>query len=247
MPGLPSATTNARAETIRGEQEQDIHPVQPHSSHPSHFQFPRTSLHQVTLLSHFHGPHAAGSVDAPKPSQGSGASAWFPATDIRESMRGYHIEIETPGITDENKGESVMIQWMSPHTLLVQGVAVRPRNVGLMDQQEGKREWEGNGDGWAQEAGHGKKLTESTDGGPIGRTTSRETIEAEFFADRTPTILLSERKVGAWRRTFTLPEDVEMKELKARLEGGLLRIDLPKRSVEDMETLKGAGVKIEIE
>jgi len=79
------------------------------------------------------------------------------------------------------------------------------------------------------------------------RTPSRETVEAEFLADTIPTILLSERKTGAWRRTFTLPEDVEMKELKARLEGGLLRIDLPKRSIEDLESLKGAGVRIEIE
>jgi len=79
------------------------------------------------------------------------------------------------------------------------------------------------------------------------RTPSRETVEAELLADTTPTILLSERKVGPWRRTFTLPEDVEMKELKARLEGGLLRIDLPKRSIEDLESLKGAGIRIEIE
>ncbi len=72
-------------------------------------------------------------------------------------------------------------------------------------------------------------------------------MEAELFSDSMPTILLSERKVGPWRRTFTLPEDVEMKELKARLEGGLLRIDLPKRSVEDIADLKGGGVRIDIE
>ena len=67
------------------------------------------------------------------------------------------------------------------------------------------------------------------------------------MADALPTVLLSERKVGAWRRTFTLPEDVEMKELKARLEGGLLRIDLPKRSIEDEAEMRGGGIKIEIE
>jgi HSP20 family molecular chaperone IbpA len=79
------------------------------------------------------------------------------------------------------------------------------------------------------------------------RTTSRETVEAELLADTTPTILLAERKVGPWRRTFTLPDDVEMRELKARLEGGLLRIDMPKRSIEDLEALKGAGIRIEID
>lgn len=60
-------------------------------------------------------------------------------------------------------------------------------------------------------------------------------------------MLLAERKVGPWRRTFTLPEDVEIQELKARLEGGLLRIDLPKRSVEELAAQTGGGVRIEIE
>ncbi|KIX08071.1 uncharacterized protein Z518_02726 [Rhinocladiella mackenziei CBS 650.93] len=212
-------------------------PVQPHPSHPSHFQFPRTSLHEMTLRTHFRGPHAPGSVSAPK----SGTS-WAPATDIRETMRAYHIEVETPGVTEK---DSILIQWMSPHTLMVQGESKRPANIGLLDSEEGKRIWEGEGDGWPKEAGHGKmEQKEPTDGGPLMRTPSRETMEAELMTDAIPTVLLTERKIGPWRRTFTLPDDVEMKELKARLEGGLLRIDLPKKSVEDV---KGGGIRIEIE
>ena len=46
-----------------------------------------------------------------------------------------------------------------------------------------------------------------------------------------PIFLLSERKVGPWQRTFTLPLDVNMKDLKASLNGGLLSIDLPKRDM----------------
>ncbi|KIW91226.1 uncharacterized protein Z519_08122 [Cladophialophora bantiana CBS 173.52] len=246
MPGLPySVPSNyvirlIETDPLSASLGHPEHPVQPHPSQPSHFQFPRTSLHQATLQSHFKGPHAPGSVLAPR-----SGTAFAPATDIRESLRAYHIEIETPGVTEENKSDLV-ITWMSPHTLLVQGIASRPKNIGLMDQEEGQRVWEGEGEGWAAEAGHGKPQ-ESTDGGPIQREKSRETMEEEALSDTTPTILLSERRVGAWRRTFTLPEDVEMKELKARLEGGLLRIDLPKRSLEDMEALKGAGVRIEIE
>jgi len=94
---------------------------------------------------------------------------------------------------------------------------------------------------------NGAIQTEPEDGGPCVRTASRETIEAEILADSIPTLLLGERKIGSWRRTFTLPEDVMMKELKTRLEGGLLRITLPKRSAEDTELLRGGGVKIEIE
>ena len=79
------------------------------------------------------------------------------------------------------------------------------------------------------------------------RTPSRETVNAELMSDTIPTVLLTERKIGPWRRTFTLPEDAKMKELKARLEGGLLRIDLPKRTIEEVEETKGGGIRIEIE
>lgn len=222
------------------ESQHDDHPVQPHPSHPSHFQFPRSSLHAATLHSHFNGPHTPGSIRAPK-----SATAWSPATDIRETMAAYHIEVEVPGVRDEDKGK-LMIQWLSPHTLLVQGVAERPASIGLNDGGQGKRVWEGkDGEGWAKEAGHGKLPI--PDGGPLVRTPSRETVEAELLADTTPTILLSERKLGPWRRTFTLPEDVEMRELKARLEAGILRIDLPKRSLEEMADGRAGGVRIEIE
>lgn len=71
-------------------------------------------------------------------------------------MTAYHIEVECPGMTDDDKAD-IVIQWMSPHTLLVQGLAMRPKNIGLMDQDEGKRVWEGKDtDGWAEEAGHYK-------------------------------------------------------------------------------------------
>lgn len=46
-----------------------------------------------------------------------------------------------------------------------------------------------------------------------------------------PISILCERKTGLFQRTFTLPTDVDMRDLKAKLEDGLLRIDLPKRDV----------------
>ncbi|KIV78969.1 hypothetical protein PV11_06567 [Exophiala sideris] len=244
MPGLPYAIpsnyvirlveeSTATQPTTTAHHE----PVQPHD-HPTHFQFPRVSLHEMTLKTHYRGPHAPASISAPKT-----AGIWSPPTDIRETLRSYHIEIETPGVTDK---ESILIQWLTPHTLLVQGEVRRPANIGLLDSDEGRRIWEGaSGDGWVVESGHLKKV--ENDGGPLERTPSRETVDAQLMADALPTVLLSERKVGAWRRTFTLPEDVEMKELKARLEGGLLRIDLPKRSIEDEAEMRGGGIKIEIE
>ncbi|KAL6251232.1 hypothetical protein RBB50_001440 [Rhinocladiella similis] len=242
MPGLPYAVpTNYIIRLVEESNAaqgipQSTEPIQPHE-HPTHFQFPRVSLHEMTLRTHYRGPHKPEQVSAPKP-----AGIFAPATDIRETMRSYHIEIETPGVTNK---DSIMVQWLTPHTLLVQGESKRPANIGLLDGDEGSKVWEGaSGEGWAVESGHTKQ---QEDGGPIMRTPSRETVEAELKADSIPTVLLSERKVGPWRRTFTLPEDVEMKELKARLDGGLLRIDLPKRSVEEELETRGGGIKIEIE
>jgi len=37
-----------------------------------------------------------------------------------------------------------------------------------------------------------------------------------------PTFLLKERKTGPWQQTFILPLNIEMKMLKARLEGGVV-------------------------
>jgi len=247
MPGLPYAVPQnyvvrlvergpfaEAAAANQGTITPDPEPMQPHPSHPSHFEFPRLSLHELTLRTHYRGPHSPASVSAPR-----SATAFSPPTDIRETMQYYHIEIEVPGVTDK---ESILIQWMSPHTLLVQGEAARPKSIGLLDESGGgSKVWEGASDA---EAGAEK---DDEDGGPLERTPSRETVEAQLRADSMPTVLLSERQLGRWRRTFTLPDDVEMRELKARLEGGLLRIDLPKRSIEDAEQLRRGGVKIQIE
>jgi len=57
-----------------------------------------------------------------------------------------------------------------------------------------------------------------------------------------PIFLLSEREIGPWQRSFTMPIDVNMKALKARLDAGLLHIDLPKRDMSGEP-----GIKIVVE
>lgn len=73
------------------------------------------------------------------------------------------------------------------------------------------------------------------DGGKLQHVASRD-IDAENHD--TPLFILSERKVGPFQRTFTLPVDVDMKALKAKLEDGLLRIDLPKRDMSGEPRMK---------
>lgn len=69
--------------------------------------------------------------------------------------------------------------------------------------------------------------TTDTDGGELKRMITDPGAECADI----PMFLLEERKTGPWQRTFTLPHDIKMKALKARLEGGLLRIDIPTRDI----------------
>ncbi len=71
-----------------------------------------------------------------------------PETDIRETNLAYHIEIALAGVKDK---ESLVIQWMSPRTLIVQGNITRPA-VGHGMPAQGEREWEGDNDGGPTEA-----------------------------------------------------------------------------------------------
>lgn len=73
------------------------------------------------------------------------------------------------------------------------------------------------------------------DGGELQRVSSND---SEVQNHDVPLFILNERKVGAFERTFTLPMDVDMKELKSKLQDGLLRIDLPKRDMSGEPRMK---------
>jgi len=167
-------------------------------------------------------------------------SSWSPNTDIRQTKHAYHIEIEVPGTTDK---ETLLIQWLSPCTLIVRGHIERPF-IGHGKAAEGAYQFQ--------------QSEESADGYPIGNATGSTNVEEKTTNESgklktmakdpgdepadIPLFLLEERKTGPWQRTFTLPHDVDMKALKARLEGGLLRIDIPTKDVSGEP-----GIKVEIE
>lgn len=180
---------------------------------------------------------------------------WVPDSDIRETGSGYHIEIEVPGTGEK---ESMMIQWLSPRTLIVTGTIERPVLDGSGQEMSGDKIWEGDGAGWAEETrkwnevcpqprhslairSRWRTLTFSEQaniqGEELYRTLSHNSVPAA-----SATYLLGERKVGPWMRSFTLPPDVNMKALKAELNNGLLQIHLPKR-----EATGEKGVRIVVE
>jgi hypothetical protein len=116
-------------------------PVKIEDQHQYHFHFPPVTLHglaqKMKVKPHWYRKHAH--LDL---------SPCCPETDIRETNLAYHIEIAMAGVKDK---ESLIIQWMSPRTLIVQGTIARPP-VGHGKPAEGEREWEGDTDGWPTEA-----------------------------------------------------------------------------------------------
>ena len=45
-----------------------------------------------------------------------------------------------------------------------------------------------------------------------------------------PVLLLGERRVGPFRRVINFPSDIDMNHVSVKLEAGLLRIRVPKKS-----------------
>lgn len=153
-----------------------------------------------------------------------------PDSDIRETKDAYQIEMEVAGTTNK---DDVLIQWMSPRTLVVEGTAKRP-NVGRQAGGTGEALFPQDG----SKGNTSKKTDEAINGGDGGALEKYPDEEDDYVVG----ILLAERKVGAWHRSFTLPANVDMKALKAKLEGGLLTITLPKRDLTNEPR-----VKIEVE
>ena len=112
-----------------------------------HFHFPPVSLHSLAQKWKTIAP-------GHKKQQGVEVTQCCPETDIRETVYAYHIEIALPGVHDK---ERLVIQWMSPRTLLVQGDISRPY-VGHGKRAEGERQWEGDLDGFWSEADYPPKV-----------------------------------------------------------------------------------------
>jgi HSP20 family molecular chaperone IbpA len=222
----------------------------PPSSHQKqtqthHFHFPPTSLLAANTRFGQHlraqGRKLSHAAYGERGVAGDGSiSSWSPNTDIRQTKLAYHIEIEVPGTTDK---ETLLIQWLSPSTLIVRGQIERPF-IGHGKAAEGAYQFqqsEESADGYPTGNATGSRNMEGRTTNDSGKLKTMTTDLGDEFAD-IPLFLLEERKTGPWQRTFTLPHDADMKALKARLEGGLLRIDIPTKDVSGEP-----GIKVEIE
>jgi len=145
----------------------------------------------------------------------------YPDVDIRDAVSEYLIEIEVPGVKDSS---DITCKWTSMKSLVVSGNVTRPA--------------------WKSSSQHSAPLSEQ-------RTVDKEDTkgtrnsQGDFkpLDQHEPNLLVAERRIGAFRRNFYFPLDVEMEKLTAKLEAGLLRLRVPKRG----HTLPRNDGKINIE
>jgi hypothetical protein len=105
VPAITSFGDYGKAES---ERCREVHHHHHHHLYPNSY-----PLHLGILAGAFkHKPHANGDI-----------GSWTPDSDIRETKLAYHIEMELAGVSDK---KDILIQWMSPRTLVVEGKAVRP-------------------------------------------------------------------------------------------------------------------------
>jgi HSP20 family molecular chaperone IbpA len=149
-----------------------------------------------------------------------------PDVDISDAITHYLIELEVPGIKD---AEAITINWTSFKSLVVAGSTFRswePKTKVDSEAAADGSEKDGNGVGLDVKAlkDAQKKAEDAADDWP-------------------PYLVVGERMIGAFRREFHFPVDIDVKKVEARLEAGLLRIYVPRKSHMD---LKGSGkVKVQ--
>jgi HSP20 family molecular chaperone IbpA len=129
-----------------------------------------------------------------------------PDLDLRDTESEYVIEVELPGITDKN---AIKIEWTSSRSLSIIGNIDRPV---IPDNTSSTATLE--------------KMTKSSTG---TRGADGEWIPPSDAQPQRQMLMVAERKIGPFQRHFNFPVDVDVENLKAKLEAGLLTIRVPKK------------------
>ncbi|KAK6439390.1 hypothetical protein LTR95_004404 [Oleoguttula sp. CCFEE 5521] len=183
-----------------------VSPLYYYDSYPELADHPHERLHQHNSF--------LGSIARRKPNQQVYPN--HPDCDVSDNLSHYLVDLELPGVKDPN---SVGVNWINWRTLVVSGNITRPWF------QQAQQEASGGTNGNAEAA---------TDELALHRDDEKKRYlpkdERENVDDLPPWLILSERRIGSFRREFHFPIDVDMEKLEANLEAGLLRLKVPKRA-----------------
>lgn len=140
----------------------------------------------------------------------------YPDVDISDTTTHYYIDIEVPGI---KKPEDISIKWTDSTGLVVSGNTTRSSRT-----EDDKRVSIGVGSKTMPSKGEGGRTDQMEPNG--NGSLERSDYES---AGLPPGLIAAERRVGFFRREFLFPLEVEMEKMVAKLDAGLLSIELPKK------------------
>jgi HSP20 family molecular chaperone IbpA len=146
-----------------------------------------------------------------------------PDVDISDAIGCYLIELEVPGIKN---ADSIALNWTSWRSLVVAGSSFRS--------------WELDTSANSRTTSNGHRAGESADRSDLDASALKDSkAKANDVNDQLPPFLvIGERRIGSFRREFHFPMDIVVEKVEAKLEAGLLRVRVPKKSHMD---LKGVG------
>lgn len=164
--------------------------------------------------------------------QAHGTTYNVPDVDIRETKTAYYFDIELPGVGDK---KSISIKWTSSRSFVVEGLIGRLEVEGSQDvKAEGGQDVnaEGSQDNKAEESHSHAEKEENNDAkiSPLPSISYTNGIAIDKTKQQPwhDVVTLQERRIGAFRRSFNVSCDVDNKELRAKLQDGLLSIKVPK-------------------
>jgi len=149
-----------------------------------------------------------------------------PDVDISDAITHYLIELEVPGVKD---AEAITINWTSFKSLVVAGSTFRS--------------WEPKAKVDPVSMAESENAAKNGVGLDVKAMKDAKDKAEEASEEWPPYLIVGERKIGSFRREFHFPVEIDVKKVEARLEAGLLRIYVPRKSHMD---LKGSGkVKVQ--
>lgn len=181
-------------------------------------------------------------------------NCFIPRFDLEEDEHNYYLYGDIPGATVNE----ITVEANDDHTLVVYGKTGRPgpermgENVGEGPQGEMKGEGQAPVQEQQQfappptapEPAHTSAPSHSHHTRHLTSPFSTSPPPMPRIAPNGHKILLSERLVGEFHRTFAFPTAVDEKGVKASMENGVLSLVVPKREVR--EEKKKVGTKIPI-
>lgn len=139
-----------------------------------------------------------------------------PRSDIRETEHAFYIDVELPGVDSK---EHLKLEWTSRRTLFLEA-RIRRSNT-TIEGAEIAQDVTSSAEDKADENGLYKLRSEAE----LQAESSKHAVH----------LTAAERKVGLLSRAFDFPVDVDRDAMKAKIQYGVLRIEVQKKESEKVE------------